>query len=219
MDFKERRDTYDSVSLQSSGCLLAAPGYDTMDTVGFIEQENIRGCSSFFLTCLNLMKRDDLVDELAVILHNLLQHSLNYFTTFPINFSDPLHKGQSVLSCAAKFNRVKCVKYLLEQPFCDPNHQAEKLYTPLHFAAYFGHSNVVLELLNSGADVTLVNTNGETPYDAALSNRKLECADILQTFRKSSSLNYFVLNAEFRGGLHMEPLRLPLRLPLAQYDG
>ncbi|XP_041954659.1 oxysterol-binding protein-related protein 1-like isoform X2 [Alosa sapidissima] len=46
-------------------------------------------------------------------------------------------------------------------------------WTPLHLASYFGHKQVVEELLKAGADMNLQNDMGDTPlHKAALSNRK-----------------------------------------------
>ncbi|XP_041647453.1 oxysterol-binding protein-related protein 1 isoform X2 [Cheilinus undulatus] len=46
-------------------------------------------------------------------------------------------------------------------------------WTPLHLACYFGHKNVVEELLKAGADVNLPNNIGDTPlHKAAFTGRK-----------------------------------------------
>ncbi|KAM6963326.1 oxysterol-binding protein-related protein 1 [Aplochiton taeniatus] len=46
-------------------------------------------------------------------------------------------------------------------------------WTPLHLACYFGHREVVEELLKAGADVNLLNNVGDTPlHKAAFTGRK-----------------------------------------------
>ncbi|KAJ8375944.1 hypothetical protein SKAU_G00065240 [Synaphobranchus kaupii] len=46
-------------------------------------------------------------------------------------------------------------------------------WTPLHLACYFGHRDVVEELLKAGADVNLPNNMGDTPlHKAAFTGRK-----------------------------------------------
>ncbi|XP_011472023.1 oxysterol-binding protein-related protein 1 isoform X1 [Oryzias latipes] len=46
-------------------------------------------------------------------------------------------------------------------------------WTPLHLACYFGHKEVVKELLKAGADVNLPNNIGDTPlHKAAFTGRK-----------------------------------------------
>uniref|UniRef100_A0A670Y5D0 Oxysterol-binding protein n=1 Tax=Pseudonaja textilis TaxID=8673 RepID=A0A670Y5D0_PSETE len=60
-------------------------------------------------------------------------------------------------------------------------------WTPLHLACYFGHTNVVKDLLEAGADVNVLNDMGDTPlHRASFTGRKevvmllLECdADTL----------------------------------------
>ncbi|XP_064409679.1 oxysterol-binding protein-related protein 1 isoform X3 [Latimeria chalumnae] len=46
-------------------------------------------------------------------------------------------------------------------------------WTPLHLACYFGHKNVVEELLKAGADINVLNDLGDTPlHRAAFTGRK-----------------------------------------------
>ena len=44
-------------------------------------------------------------------------------------------------------------------------------WTPLHYAAYDGHSAIVDALLKAGADGTAKNKDGKSPADLALERR------------------------------------------------
>ena len=47
------------------------------------------------------------------------------------------------------------------------NCQTVSGYTPLHWASLYGHVGVITALLAAGADKTIENKGGRTPYDWA----------------------------------------------------
>ena len=51
------------------------------------------------------------------------------------------------------------------------------------FAAYGGHKAVVKELLEHGADVTLVNCNLDTAYDIATKMKRTESKKVYLVFK------------------------------------
>ncbi|XP_062260025.1 oxysterol-binding protein-related protein 1-like isoform X2 [Platichthys flesus] len=56
---------------------------------------------------------------------------------------------------------------------CRSSGKSSSGWTPLHMASYFGHTEVVEELLKAGADVNLQNNMGDTPlHKAACTGRK-----------------------------------------------
>uniref|UniRef100_A0A4W4G787 Oxysterol-binding protein n=1 Tax=Electrophorus electricus TaxID=8005 RepID=A0A4W4G787_ELEEL len=63
-------------------------------------------------------------------------------------------------------------------------------WTPLHLACYFGHKDVVEELLKAGADANLTNNVGDTPlHKAAFTGRKEVVMLLLQYDACASVIN------------------------------
>ena len=50
----------------------------------------------------------------------------------------------------------------------------------MHFAAYYGHEEIVELLISKGADVNAKRSNGATPLDAAIKNKHTEIAALLR---------------------------------------
>lgn len=74
----------------------------------------------------------------------------------------------NALHKAAKLGRVACVRALLDVHGARVNAQADRsLFTALTVAAHEGHVEVVRALLDTGADATLTNKWGETPFSVA----------------------------------------------------
>ena len=53
-------------------------------------------------------------------------------------------------------------------------------FTPLHEGAYNGHKEIVELLINSGADVNTMKTDGMTPLDMATFGNHNEIIDLLR---------------------------------------
>jgi len=79
----------------------------------------------------------------------------------PVNAFDSLN--QTALIAAISYNSLDEVKLLLAHG-ADPNLADNAGWTPLHFAAWFGSTSVILkELLDQGANIDAQNDRGITP--------------------------------------------------------
>jgi ankyrin repeat protein len=70
-----------------------------------------------------------------------------------------------------------------------PNADPPK-WSPLHFAAYEGHADVVGLLVASGAIPDVQDSQGDTPESWALDWENFKCAMILGVYVKHWILNY-----------------------------
>ena len=76
-------------------------------------------------------------------------------------------RGLSLLDCAVMCNCFDVVCFLLaEHSDVDVNiTDDDTLQTPLHWAYLHGHTQIAQYLIQHGADVYAVNSNGHTPYE------------------------------------------------------
>ena len=75
-------------------------------------------------------------------------------------------EGFSLLYCAVMFNCFDVVCFLLaECSDIDVNATDDVLSTPLHLAYLYGHTQIAQHLIQHGADVYAVDSNGHTPYE------------------------------------------------------
>ena len=89
--------------------------------------------------------------------------------------------GSTALMHAAHYGYEKGVEILLNAA-ADVNLQATSNgYTALHHSAEKGHLAVCKILLSSGAQATVTNSNGRTPFDIALNNGHHEVCELLRT--------------------------------------
>ncbi len=82
--------------------------------------------------------------------------------------------NQEILKAVQEGNLIK-VKELLEKDPKLVNAQGENLYTPLFYAAGYGHIDIVKELINRGAKVNMQSTSGWSPlhYAAIMGHREV----------------------------------------------
>ena len=90
--------------------------------------------------------------------------------------------GQTPLQGASGKGDLAKVRQILEvaiDPVAYINHQDYAGHTALHAAALKGHSDVVKFLVESGAELNLINKNTDTPLDDAADNSEQEIVDYL----------------------------------------
>ncbi|KAJ0032223.1 hypothetical protein NQD34_002304 [Periophthalmus magnuspinnatus] len=96
---------------------------------------------------------------------------------------EDLEPEEQFLHCARNGDLLGIKKLLLSKSRqeiqininCKGKSKSNLGWTPLHLACYFGHKDVVEELLRAGADANLPNNIGDTPlHKAAFTGRKVK---------------------------------------------
>ena len=89
---------------------------------------------------------------------------------FPIHAASGVGYGQSFAGNAHRYvpdNWLAAVKFLVEESNADVNVRDANAYTALHHAASRGDDELVLYLVEHGADVTVLSRKGQTTADMA----------------------------------------------------
>jgi len=89
---------------------------------------------------------------------------------YPIHAASGVGYGQSYAGNAHRHvpgNWLAAVKFLVEECGADVNLRDARAYTPLHHAASRGDNEMILYLMEKGADVTVISRKGQTTADMA----------------------------------------------------
>ncbi len=86
--------------------------------------------------------------------------------------------GDSALHVACLFQDREIAEYLIEQGAV-LDWQGEFGFTPLHCAAFRDNASLVRLLLASGADASVTDDGGETPWELARSSGYVHTANLL----------------------------------------
>lgn len=93
---------------------------------------------------------------------------------FPLSFVDPT--GQSLLHLAAAASRLDIVRILLEKNIA-VSRRDRVGNTALHTACIQGNAEIAQMIIHSGGDLSLINEEQRTPFQAALASKKFSGLD------------------------------------------
>ena len=102
--------------------------------------------------------------------------------------------GDSLLHIAIMFNCFDVISFLLEEcSGIDVNVTDDYFYTSLHLAYLHGHTQIAEYLIQHGADVYAMNSNGHTPYEYIDGNPDaIKYSEYYQNFRKIHHIPYSI---------------------------
>ena len=103
--------------------------------------------------------------------------------------------GGSLLHIAVICNCFNVIGFLLEEcSGIDVNVTDDDLWTPLHLAYLYGHTQIAQYLIQHGADVYAVDSYGQTPYEYIDGEADcIKCSKVLQ-YRKKYIIFLSALN-------------------------
>lgn len=126
-----------------------------------VRVENDEETRSRFKHLRHLLRRADDAAQLSRALHGDC-------AGFDVNSKSCDRGGRALLHEAARRGRLWCTKLLVDGFGAQVDAQCDALCTPLHYAAAGGDSELVLALLQRGADREARNTSGLTAEQVAV---------------------------------------------------
>lgn len=92
---------------------------------------------------------------------------VNYLLNHGARVSPVDMGGNTMLHVAVQRGRYEAVVRLLKNQRVNPNSSNEHGNTPLHYACFFNYKKIAELLVRTGANVTILNKNNESPLDRA----------------------------------------------------
>ena len=103
--------------------------------------------------------------------------------------------GSSLLYCAIVFNCFDVICFLLTESNIDVNVTTDDdLRTPLHYAYLGGHTQIAQYLIQHGADVNAMDSDGCTPYEYI--DGDPECIKISEYFHNRRKIYHIAFSIE-----------------------
>jgi ankyrin repeat protein len=116
---------------------------------------------------------------LCILFKELKMNSLNKIVLLSVLSLCTVHVFSMDIFSAAETGNLSRVQELIEQDQSVVNQQDDSGWTPLHWAAYYGHTKIVSMLLGASAKVDLRNKYGRTPLHLAASNGRTATVSML----------------------------------------
>jgi ankyrin repeat protein len=101
-----------------------------------------------------------------------------------LDLAEPNHMDDAIIApliLAAYYGANNVVQLLLQKAVCCVNNVSQNGCTPLHFASWNGHVDVISALLEAGAEVDRSDSQGCTPLFRAADSGDLRSVLLLQT--------------------------------------
>ena len=113
-----------------------------------------------------------------------------FIKKYNININSKDSKDNTSLHLATYFNSKKIFNYLLTNNKIEINAKNKEGFTPLHFAVVSQNKSMIKKLLIKGANCSIKNDKGSTPYDIANKSNYYLIKNIL----KGNKYKYLILN-------------------------
>ena len=167
---------------EADGCLL----------ISYLNEPLIREAAESVWTSLcSLTENDPSMKEEYTKAKNKIDSLTKKQQESPSNEYDTIISSQersfetydSFFRACKKNSLRQVIRYIhqgLDLNFVNP----QTKYTALHQACWYGHSDIVMLLLQHGADPSIKNAYGETARDSALLSKKEKVVEILDRFEK-----------------------------------